>query len=596
MSRHRTILTILHGIIWLLIVSVVQATGYELDTHAAISAQAVQGSTADQVLKESLAFTEGAGEIFNGRSAIDWIAEGSRREDALLPTPRFLRHFHNPLRPWSEAGFGLFQSSILWGQNLEQDWSWSQVRRYYYDALTSSTRTERERAFAKTFRGLGHLIHLVQDAASPAHTRNDPHAGFNYENLVLAVQQTEAGVFQGFLTNPQKPDPGWQTLPSDPLAPIPIARVIDTDRYDRTNPGVTTQALIGLSEYTNANFFSEDTTFNQNLVPPANFPFPARTSVQVGTHQIELRKDDGTREVVNRLYYDKVADGDVGYRLATVGFLRDYIQRFNLDPNRLDERPALDESVYRDYAAKLLPRAVGYSAGLLDYFFRGRLEVDLVQADPTDPSVVQLSGTNASSEKLDGGTLTLYADDPATGTRGEAAALDPTLTVTAAPGAPVLSARFRVPAEAERFVAVYRGRLGNEGPQGAFPGGVAGKVLGGVRVESIYPEGEKRLLRTVEGVFPLPPTADRLERMQWGDQDNTVVGTLSSSPDPRAPDQLVALKINRPLGSTAVPLVAAPDGTQVVSANVLKAVDFPYGLSLGVTVNYSETFHLQQFL
>ena len=36
-----------------------------------------------------------------------------------------------------------------------------------------------------------------------------------------------------------------------------------------------------------------------------------------------------------------------------------------------------DEEAHKDYAKKLIPRAVGYSAGLLDYFFRGEIEISL---------------------------------------------------------------------------------------------------------------------------------------------------------------------------------------------------------------------------
>lgn len=41
-----------------------------------------------------------------------------------------------------------------------------------------------------------------------------------------------------------------------------------------------------------------------------------------------------------------------------------------------DKGFVLDSRVYEDYAALLLPRAIGYSAGLLDYFFRGRTEFE----------------------------------------------------------------------------------------------------------------------------------------------------------------------------------------------------------------------------
>ena len=37
--------------------------------------------------------------------------------------------------------------------------------------------------------------------------------------------------------------------------------------------------------------------------------------------------------------------------------------------------PVLDENVFKDYAERLIPHAVSYAAGLLKYFFRGRLKV-----------------------------------------------------------------------------------------------------------------------------------------------------------------------------------------------------------------------------
>ena len=44
------------------------------------------------------------------------------------------------------------------------------------------------------------------------------------------------------------------------------------------NPAVTTGALIGLAEYTNANFLSEDRIFTENDVDPLKrFPYPNRS-------------------------------------------------------------------------------------------------------------------------------------------------------------------------------------------------------------------------------------------------------------------------------------------------------------------------------
>ena len=194
------------------------------------------------------------------------------------------------------------------------------------------------------------------------------------------------------------PDPGWQRVDSNPLAPVATARLTDTDRYVGGNPAVTTEVLIGLAEYTNANFFSEDRVFTENDVDPLKrFPYPNRSSVTEQDFDVSVRG-----ATVKRRYFVKTADGATGYRLATVGLLRDYQQRFNLDWTRFRESPALDEAVYRDYAQRLVPRAVAYSTALLDYFFRG-----LVVASGTDLS---FGFGNGSDEAMDG-TFTLYYDD-----------------------------------------------------------------------------------------------------------------------------------------------------------------------------------------
>lgn len=55
---------------------------------------------------------------------------------------------------------------------------------------------------------------------------------------------------------------------------LPIARIVDTDRYVGSNPDVTINQPTGLAEYSNANFFSRDTIFKTN-----KFPYPSRDSV-----------------------------------------------------------------------------------------------------------------------------------------------------------------------------------------------------------------------------------------------------------------------------------------------------------------------------
>src|SRR3990172_8684320 len=610
------------AVVVLLSGSTLATHGYEIDTHEEISLRAATRSSADRTLKDSIGLGKGINETVNGKTLLSWIGFGSRVEDRF---PRFFNHFHDPLATnWLEAGLGgaFAQSSILWAQNSNQEfpsWSWVDTRAYFLEALTLTTRAGRERRLADTFRGLGQAIHLVQDAASPGHTRRDPHVFYNYESLVLDLEAREPGLFQSLLTGlVAAPDPAWQTLASNDLAPIPIARLLDTDRYLGDNPGVTTEALIGIAEYTNANFFSEDTVFKElESNPTKRIPFPARTSTQVQASTIVLPGSAPIEErTVQRLYYAKTGDGDVGYRLATVGFLRDYLVRYSLDVFRMRQKPALDEMVYRDYAARLLPRARTYSTAMLDYFFRGSLEASIQPVtDPETglliPHLLELVATNTSPDPLGPGTLTVYVDDdggvrqpvltpdstpPATQVilRDVPIALTPKdAPLVAAGGTPI---RFKPPVATTRYTVVYQGDLGQErrGRPAGFLGATVAKVLGGQQAEALVPQGAQRLLRSVEGVFPLPQSIDGLEGLQFGDLDNTFVGFTATAPGSGAPAQVSAFRIRRPLGSATVPREAGPSDAEIVSLDTLKAVNFPFGLALGTSVRWRQTTRFQQ--
>jgi hypothetical protein len=409
----------------------------------------------DEILRVRLGVSGGLGTTIRGYDLTNWLAQGGRREDDFL---RFLNHFHTPLADWSAAGLlgSVGQSSILWGQNTSlSGWSWQDVRNSYFDALTRSTRSDRETRLTRTFEGLGRQAHLVQDAASPAHTRNDPHALYNYESLVDGVREKDETTFNAWLAGspdtPGVPDPGWQMLDSNLLAPVATGRLVDTDRYLGANPAVTTGAVIGLAEYTNANFLSEDRVFTENDVDPLRrFPYPNRSSVTEQDFDVSIRG-----ATVKRRYLVKTADGATGYRLATVGLLRDYQQRFNLDWTRFRESPALDEGVYRDYAQRLVPRAVAYSTALLDYFFRG-----LVVTFGNDLS---FGFWNASDEAMDG-TFTLYYDDgsdvrrPVPGAQWTRA-LAPSGLVE---GLKVSAPSSPLPKEPGKYMLVFSGALGSE--------------------------------------------------------------------------------------------------------------------------------------
>lgn len=151
--------------------------------------------------------------------------------------------------------------------------------------------TSRDNYFAEMFRGIGQLMHLVEDLSVPKHTRDDGHYIFyNYEKWVkdtgsdgspnvgidpLAgiVRVRNSGDLQGFtIITPVFYDSSAPGNPN-PLAPVPFANLFDTRQYIGSNPNITLQGNIGLSEYTNANYISPDSMFTDK------FPYPAWSSI-----------------------------------------------------------------------------------------------------------------------------------------------------------------------------------------------------------------------------------------------------------------------------------------------------------------------------
>ncbi|MBI3028539.1 MAG: hypothetical protein HYY64_03405, partial [Candidatus Rokubacteria bacterium] len=538
-------------------------------------------------------------------------------------------HFHNPLRPFSSSGvtdlppfiqgacsateFDQTFSSVLWGTRFTSPqergpgagnpFDWDAARSAYLDALILPTSAEREAALARTFETLGHVMHLVQDLAVPAHVRDDFQSHLQHLNPLAGFGRWTENGFERFVRrNPQLVDAAAAKAGEFPISFSRqlVTRFWDTDLYTGAVPSKETDQ--GLAEYTNANFASQYTilteSFSQN--DPKFFPYPRESETNlhaVVAQALSVRAFTAEDNKVDvGLYITKEGSGQKVDNFARLGYLWS-----DIPPDQLRLSLQLDDIVNADYATLLLPRAIAYSEGLLDYFFRGRLDVDLVPADPSDPSVVRVSGANASPDALLGGTLTLYADDPAdpAGKRDPAAALDQDLTVTVESGAPVESARFRVPENAERFMAVYEGTLGLEKQEGAFPGAVVAKALGGVRVEEVFSDGTRWKLRTPRGVFFLPGlTAAGFEEVRWGDGDNLLVAqTPFGLPDPNQPNlnRVVLYEVQRVSGSVEVKTVTTPDGPEV-QIREIDAVDFPFGMPLGTTVNFSQTIQYRQRL
>lgn len=572
------------------------AAAYDVETHRELSVKAATASRLAEVLREDLGLRGPNGPSVLDRAPEIWVSEGGGLEDR--PDFRVRNHFHNPLRAWSDAGLRvgvqLGQSSVLWSQDPEQDvatdglgggtWSWPATRQRYRIALTAEAPAERDAHLARTLRGLGHLMHLVQDASVPAHVRNDAHLLLvdpdPYEDWVGDTRKQDAALFQA-LTGAVVTPPASLFAPTlEPRAAVPVAGLIDGRTFLGRNVDALDGPSLGIAEYTSGNFVSKDTRFT------SEFAWPRMPDLEV-----QLLEQERGRF---RRYFRKDRDGARVEHFVAEGMLFGAIQDTLGRP--LPESFVLSGRVHQDYAALLLPRAIGHSAALLDYFFRGRLDVELAE-DDASPSGFVLRGSNASAEALgEGGRLTVYADD-ASGVRRPASDPAARLDVAVPPGAalppvPLTS----IPSDAERFVAVYEGTLGGEAAtadEAGFGGAVIGRVLGGTRVEEVFTDGETWRIRTPRGVFTLPLSRREFERVQWADGDDLLVARTAFGPG--EPNLVAAYEVQREPRSAAPKTTPGPVGA-TVELRLLREAVFPFDLPLGTEVDFGQSVAYRQQL
>lgn len=437
-----------------LVIPAVQSRGYEAKEHEEMNRWILEhragGFDFDQYLRNNLGMGGGKdAKDFRSINFMSWlifterrtpedlIARGGAEEDE--PFWRCKHHFHDPLRPWEEAGyhFGVTNgsSSILWAQ-LETggqstwgmnggDYSWHDAREYFHKALVGPDHDQRNRDLRRTFLAVGHLMHLIQDSSCPEHVRNDSH-GLNksvYELLLAKYHEGRIDGKETFFEDTLETthDHSYHLLLSEfELGEnltenwvIPISRMVDTDQYTGSNPDKTTDPSIGLAEYTNVNFLSQGRIFKEYDFPNAD------SSVVQETYLITDPRDPGA--TIMREYVTKTGDGDTGYRLSTFPISGKY--RFDLlDPIKIFRVSALDNDVLEDYAGRLVPRAVSYSARLLEYFFRGTIEVSLPDdgvyafrdTEPADPRTQGFNrvcllarNTTDTGERMQGGGIDL---------------------------------------------------------------------------------------------------------------------------------------------------------------------------------------------
>jgi hypothetical protein len=456
--------------------------GYKGSVHKRIATTAL-GKSKTGAFLGTIGFENGIKHEIKGnfdepKTVAEWVEYGSEWEDWVLvchyginsPEGIIYGHFYNPL---TNNGLTDKQGNIL-GQSLVEratdssnEWSYQMAKELFYAALTGNntginfwrmrdhklgagviekkrdmSEKEREEFFAWTFQSLGHTLHLLADASVPAHTRNDGHSGRFIPFLIWDPEPYESWTDD----NPEKlkdyyngdgsaPWTGWQDHSEIQVPDV----FIDTERLNAGTSEPFTDLDQGLAEYSHANFLSKDTVFDSGLPSTLSglhelaYPPYEKLGDSVFIEDKYEKLGDSVFIAVKRFVYvaSRHAGGPEHFaRCGILWHIKNSVFFPDYTPALPDYTPLTailytvdDDLVNKDYAEKLIPRAVGYSAGLLDYFFRGRLEISLpetgaysVISDPDsldNPSAqgfetirVCVKNVSAEGEDMSGGKLT----------------------------------------------------------------------------------------------------------------------------------------------------------------------------------------------
>jgi hypothetical protein len=367
---------------------------------------------------------------------VGWMMAGAVREDdgtAFLGRPetpgidnplngglnRFCNHFYDPTKGGNLAASAFsdwpydrvcdaitaYQSAPAWalalkdGQNIFTAQADANARRNHFtvmdakEALWRATTgyngamTTKVAPFAKdrlaywatTFRSLGDVVHVLQDMAQPQHTRNEGHpAGGRgaYEawvedRVVSRYVNTFLGVTVGSTTNDS------QRYSADYFARsgVNIPRFDSYKDYWHVQSGA-----FGLAQYSNSGFLTTGRNIGNAMYALPSNQVSAYVPVTQNASELTYQGPGITGQWKRTYLLGAVPDALNGasppirmtsqlalYRLMTKGGLVPSAQvgAWGHDPNTMN-----------DHAYLQLPRAVAYSAGLIDYFFRGQLKIE----------------------------------------------------------------------------------------------------------------------------------------------------------------------------------------------------------------------------
>lgn len=464
---------------------------YAVNTHRAITNRALRhpGSVVDAFLKQELRLTAGINTPTPNGPVSVRLEDGAEHEDdsPIFGLVRPRNHFYDPTTNGGLSDIANGLSSLVWAyEHPDNEFDWQSTREAYFEALTASSPNTRAQRLGDTFYALGHVVHLLEDLGQPQHTRNDAHItgfpGSPYETYCSTNYGTPGAV----ATLGNGAIPSFGVLPGAVgNAPPEFVAFWDTGQYTGQRVFRGFSATPGLAEYSHAFFITDDTMFGaSNLVflrratPPGltvelewtvgnsstsaihDHPNPALRQTNLAsfypatTTRISLERE-GDYPGDDPLFYVDLEVRDAGG--AIVHTTPDL---FMVNDN---DEMGFDDVCYQSHAELLIPQAVGYAAGLMNYFFRGRVSIP----SPTlswnsGENVNELEITNESGEEFGDGTWTLYVDDM-NGARTPVDDFDTSAYSGLASGGSFTAKFPELLCEGGvQYTLVFRGQIGNE--------------------------------------------------------------------------------------------------------------------------------------
>ena len=391
------------------------------------------------------------------------IGYGSDAEDTDqdVSVSRAFSHFFNPqsnkklnLTPlvnnFTSADWMLEGTNLgLSGEINFQHFSYSDAQYYFYLAFTANSPNERNLNMGKMFQTIGHLVHHIQDMAQPEHTRTDAHcdspvcvvagAAFGVDDTSLyeefTAQMLECGAFSeapvsagdyircgnilsfgdafyvkktyiGGYPTPKFLDPRayWTSIDKKGLADFSSNNFITTDTPYQIASASPSIPLGNRLRSANDDLPMPDGNQTQTYITPVDVQniIPASKAAIIEKYKNHKMQFIGLRT------FDPVLNKEIDIsQMASFSiFTERYMTSF--DPAKPGEKApkaifSINHVNLRQRAEILLPMAVGYSTGLINQFFRHRLQV-------TSTSEGVFRVRNATNEYFNG-QIHFYYDD-----------------------------------------------------------------------------------------------------------------------------------------------------------------------------------------